>query len=91
MVGAVRKMFYARLAAQNIRKNARTYVPYLIASVFTVAMFFIMATLAHSSALTNMHGGTSLEATLGFGIYVVGIFAVIFLFYTTSYLVKRGI
>ena len=89
MVGAVRKMFYARLAAQNIRKNARTYVPYLIASVFTVAMFFIMATLAHSSALTNMHGGTSLEATLGFGIYVVGIFAVIFLFYTNSFLVKR--
>ena len=50
-------MFYARLAAQNMRKNARTYVPYLIASVFTVAMFFIIATLADSSALASMRGG----------------------------------
>lgn len=88
-MAAVRKMFYARLAAQNMRKNARTYVPYLIASVFTVAMFFIIATLADSSALASMRGGQSLEVTLGFGIYVVGIFAVIFLFYTNSFLVKR--
>ncbi len=48
-------------------------------------MFFIIATLADSSALASMRGGQSLEVTLGFGIYVVGIFSVIFLFYTNSF------
>lgn len=36
-----------------------------------------------------MSGGTSMMMILGFGNWVIAIFAVVFLFYTNSFLIKR--
>ena len=40
---------YRRLAASTLKKNARTYLPYLLSACRTVAMFYILAYLALDS------------------------------------------
>jgi len=80
---------YFKLAAINIKKNAKMYVPYIITSVITIMMFYIMIFLAFNPGLDTMKGNDSLRVVLSLGIYVIGIFAVIFLFYTNSFLLKR--
>ena len=74
---------YRRLAASTLKKNARTYLPYLLSACGTVAVFYILAYLA----LNSGSGTTGLVMQLG--AIVVGIFALIFLFYTNSFLIKR--
>jgi putative ABC transport system permease protein len=79
------KFFYARLAASNLRKNAKVYVPYLLTCICTVAGFYIMYSLSRNTGA----GNGALAFSLELGNYVIGIFAVIFLFYTNSFLIKR--
>ncbi len=85
----MRKLFYARLALDNIRKNARTYIPYILSCVFTVAMTYILYMLPEDPGLTGTRGEVTIRSTLVLGSFVVTIFAVIFLFYTSSFLTKR--
>lgn len=86
----MRKWFYTRLAFSNMLKNRRTYVPYLITSTFTVAMFFMMAALAFEQGLDALPAGVSfVRSILSLGVIVVALFAAIFLFYTHSFLIKR--
>ncbi|MDD6176006.1 MAG: ABC transporter permease, partial [Firmicutes bacterium] len=81
--------FYLRLAGTNLKNNARTYFPYWIAASLTVMMFFIIFSLSQDSGLAKMPGGTTLRSMLLLGVWVVALFAVIFLFYTNSFLIKR--
>lgn len=84
----MRKLFYAKLAANNLRKNAKSYMPYLLTCIATVSMFYIMVALSMEQRLFNMPGGDTVQFCLYLGRYVIGIFAVIFLFYTHSFLLK---
>ncbi len=83
------KGFYSRLALQNLRKNGRSYGPFLLAAVLTVAMFYIILALAVDPNMESMTGATTIQVVLRYGVIVVGLFAVIFLFYTNSFLLKR--
>lgn len=83
------KMFYQRLALTNIKKNRKTYVPYIITCICTIVMFYIMHFISVNEGLDRMSGGSSLKIILNLGTYVIGIFSVIFLFYTNSFLIKR--
>lgn len=83
------KFFYPKLAATNLKKNNKTYVPYIITCICTVMMFYMMYTLSVNEGLDKMKGGDSLKILLNLGNYVIGIFAVIFLTYTNSFLIKR--
>lgn len=83
------KFFYVKLAITNIRKNGKTYYPYILTCMGTVSMYYIMHFLSLNEGLDNMAGGNSLKTILNLGTYVVAIFSVIFLFYTNSFLVKR--
>ena len=74
---------YRRLAASTLKKNARTYLPYLLSACGTVAVFYILAYLALDS------GSGTTAFVMQLGAIVVGIFALIFLFYTNSFLIKR--
>ena len=79
------KNFYPRLAASNLKKNSRTYLPYILASVFCIAMFYIINMLKDTQFMKH----NSLTEMLNLGNYVVAVFSVIFLFYTNSFLIKR--
>ncbi|MDY3052181.1 MAG: ABC transporter permease [Ndongobacter sp.] len=84
------KLFYAKLAATNIRKNARIYIPYILSCILNVAMFYIICSMATNPGLSNLVMGARATTTvLGLGCYVVAIFTVIFLLYTNNFLIKR--
>ena len=81
--------FFPKLAASNIKKNSKTYIPYMISCIATVAMFYIVRSLSLNPGFNIMVGGDTLAYMLTFGSVVVGMFALIFLFYTNSFLLKR--
>lgn len=83
------RMFYPKLAANNIKKNYKTYVPFIMTCTLSVMMFYIMFFLRNNKGLDIMGGGQTLRSILGMGLVVIGIFSVIFLFYTNSFLIKR--
>ena len=86
---AVSKGFYTRLAVTNIRKNSKTYFPYILASSATVMMFYNLLYLLLSKDVNSMHDSSTLSAVLGLGSIVTGIFAFILLLYINSFLIKR--
>ena len=80
--------FYPKMAVSGMRKNGRLYMPYLITCILMVAVFYIVNFLAFSDVMDGMMGVTTARQMLGFGVFVIAIFAAIFLFYTQSTLIK---
>ena len=83
------KLFYPKLAASGLKKNRRLYIPYLLTCIFTVAMFYIVKSLSLNPGLSDMVGDATMTFTMKFGCVVIGLFALIFLFYTNSFLMKQ--
>ena len=80
---------YPRLAATNLKKNRRFYLPYLLACIVIVALFCIMLTLASDPYLGQMQHGGSVSQVLGFGVLIMALFSAIILFYTNSTFTKQ--
>lgn len=83
------RFFYQKLALSNLRKNSQTYQAYLLTCIGSIAMYFVMHTIAANQALNAMAGGTNLKSLLGFGLVVMAVFSAIFLLYANSFLIKR--
>ncbi len=83
------KALYPRLAAQNIWRDARFYGPYLLTILCTVAAFYITYTLAGAQDLPQYTRYAYLSMFMTIGCWVIGLFSVIFLFYTNGFLIKR--
>lgn len=81
--------FYARLSFTNLQKNRKIYIPYILTCIITITMFYMIHSLSVNESIAAMHGGRTLQYTLELGAVIVGIFAVIFLFYTNSFIIKR--
>ena len=76
---------YGKLALTNLKNNRKTYVPYILTAILTVMMYYIMDALSRSRSIVD----PSLQSVLTCAVGVIMIFAVIFLFYTNSFLIKR--
>ncbi len=85
----MKALFYPRLAWTGIKNNRRLYLPYILTCIGMVAMFYIMLSLSTGKFLDTMRGGATLRSVLGLGAGVIGFFAVLFLFYTNSFLIRR--
>ncbi|HJB25785.1 MAG TPA: ABC transporter permease [Firmicutes bacterium] len=85
----MKQSFYPKLAWTGIRKNKRLYTPYILTCIGMVIMFYIMSFLSTSDVLQSMPGGDTMQAMLDLGCGVIGFFALIFLFYTNSFLIRR--
>lgn len=83
------KFFYGRLAAANLKKNAGLYLPYVLAAMGISAMYYIIGAITRDKGIQKMPGSQDLFMILGLGCGVIAIFAVIFMFYTNSFLMKR--
>lgn len=79
--------FYIKLAATNIRKNSRTYLPYILSGIGMVIMFYNLNFVANAEDIGS--DSTSMRMILKMGVVVVGVFSVMFLLYTNSFLIKR--
>lgn len=82
------KPLYIRLAAVGVRKNGKSYIPYILTAAVMAAVFYIIAFLSNNPLLANMRGGEVMKSVLGVGVGVMAVFVAIFLFYTNSFLIK---
>lgn len=83
------KLLYAKLAASNLKKNRQNILPYLLSSIGTVMMFFIMASISANEGLNQMYGAQYITMVTEFGVGIIGLFSVVFLIYSNSFLMKR--
>lgn len=79
---------YGRLARTNLKTISRC-IPYILAGVMTVALFYLMVFLNNNPGLDQMRGGYYIKTIMGMGVYIIAFFSLIFLFYTNSFIIKR--
>lgn len=80
------KFFYGRLALTNLKSNRRTYYPYIMTAVITVVLFFNIAGISfHPKTIES----ATLASFMWLGTIITGIFSIVLLFYTNSFLMKR--
>lgn len=78
---------YGKLAVTNLKNNGKSYIPYVLASAFSVMMYYIMDNLYRNRSLVEK--GSPFAIMLSYAVAVLLIFSVIFLFYINSFLIKR--
>ena len=81
--------FYIRLAKDGIMKNRKLYFPYILTCICMIMMFYIIYYIGFSADFTKVRGGDMLQSFLSISVFVIAIFALIFLFYTNSFLIRR--
>ncbi len=79
--------FFSSLALRNIKSNKQLYIPFLLSSTAIIAMFFLMVSLMTNKFVQER--SSSLPTLFMIGVVVIGIFSVIFILYTNSFLIKR--
>lgn len=79
--------FFSSLALRNIKSNKQLYIPFLLSSTAIIAMFFLMVSLMTNRFVQER--SSSLPTLFMIGVVVIGIFSVIFILYTNSFLIKR--
>ena len=84
--------FYSKFALNNLVKNKKFIIPYVLSAIFTIMSFYILSSLAFGDNLDKLPNGIdATKQVLSLGIIVIAIFSIIFLFYTYSFLVKRRV
>ena len=81
--------FYLKLALDGIRKNKQLYLPYMLTCIGMVMMFYILFSLSFSEAIKSMRSGDTVSVILVLGTIVIGVFSLLFLAYTNSFLIRR--
>lgn len=85
----MRGSFYFKLAQEGIRKNRRLYIPYLLTGAVMAMMSYIIFFLSSSEMLEHMKGGGVLRTLLPVGSVVIATFSLMFLFYSSSFLIRQ--
>ena len=82
-------LLYPKLAWQGIRKNAETYLPYLLMGILMVGVSYIMNYLTRPALMGALSMGGTTLMVLQMGKIVISVFSVIFLYYCKSFLIRR--
>ncbi|MGH4122241.1 MAG: FtsX-like permease family protein [Clostridium sp.] len=81
--------FYFKFAKTNLKKNSKTYLPYILACICAIIMFYTMDCLALNEGLDKIRRADALKMILKSAVKVIALFSMVFLFYTNSFLIKR--
>ncbi len=82
------KSFYSRIAASNLMKNGKFYLPYILTVIFSSAVFYIVLAMA-GIPLGDDRRYNYLANYMSIGSVILGLFIIVFLNYTNSFLMKR--
>ena len=83
------KSLYRKLSITILKNNKQSYIPFVLTCTGMVALYYIILALKSSKELKKLSGMGTLNNILTVVLFVVGIFALIFIFYTNSFLMKR--
>ncbi|MCI9050409.1 MAG: FtsX-like permease family protein [Lachnospiraceae bacterium] len=78
-----------KLAVTGILKNKEAYFPYLAASIFSVFIYFVFASILQNDIMRSLPKAEYILILMNIGLVLLGIILVPFLFYTNSFLIKR--
>lgn len=85
----MRSIFTIKLAISNLGKNRKFYLPYILASIIMISIFYIMGFLSGNEGLSKFQGAESVQLLLWLGTVIVGIFSLVFIFYINNFLMKQ--
>ncbi|MGI0221061.1 hypothetical protein ACREZX_02490, partial [Streptococcus pneumoniae] len=60
-----------KLAVSNLIKNRKLYYPFALAVLLAVTITYLFYSLTFNPKIAEIRGGTTIQATLGFGMFVV--------------------
>lgn len=83
------KSLYFKLAKTNLIKNRKTYFPYILACIGAIIMFYTMDCIVLNEGLNKIRSAEILKRLLRFGVLVISLFSMQFIFYINSFLLKR--
>lgn len=78
-----------RLALDGIRKNKEVYLPYILIYAFMVFSLTSILLLMNADTLKDFYAMSSIYDILKIAIYVMGIFSLIFLYYSDGFLLNK--
>lgn len=77
-----------KLALSNIKNNKLIYIPYIFASSVFVYIYLLLLNLDGAEFIKESEGSRTIFMVLGFGTWIIMVFAVLFLLYINSVLRK---
>ena len=78
-----------KLAVSNLIKNRKLYYPFALAVLLAVTVTYLFYSLTFNPKITEIRGGTTIQATLGFGMFVVTLASAIIVLYANSFVMKN--
>lgn len=83
------KSFYLKLAWSNIRRNRRTFYPYILTTAIISGVYLLIGGMMFSKGLANLPAGKTASMLFMFGQVVFSIFALFFMVYINNFIVGR--
>ncbi|MDU3188707.1 MAG: ABC transporter permease [Streptococcus mitis] len=78
-----------KLAVSNLIKNRKLYYPFALAVLLAVTVTYLFYSLTFNPKISEIRGGTTIQATLGFGMFVVTLASAIIVLYANSFVMKN--
>lgn len=80
-----------KLAVSNLIKNRKLYYPFALAVLLAVTITYLFYSLTFNPKIAEIRGGTTIQATLGFGMFVVTLASAIIVLYANSFVMKKTV
>ena len=78
-----------KLAISNLIKNHKLYYPFALAVLLAVTISYLFYSLTFNPKIAEIRGGETIQATLGFGMFVVTLASAIIVLYANSFVMKN--
>ena len=77
------------MATSNLKKNHSLYLPYALTTIMVTMILYITHALSAMPELSTLRGGGAIAQTLGFGVIVVQLVALLTILYATAFVTKN--
>lgn len=82
-------LFFPKLAIDNMKKNSKIYLPYLLTGIISGTIYYILRSISLNPEFRDSFGGGAIHGMLQMGADVSAFFIILFLFYTNGFLMKQ--
>ena len=77
------------MATSNLKKNHSLYLPYALTTIMGTMILYITHALSAMPELSTLRGGGAIAQTLGFGVIVVQLVALLTILYANAFVTKN--
>ena len=77
------------MATANLKKNHSLYLPYALTTIMVTMILYITHALSAMPELSTLRGGGAIAQTLGFGVIVVQLVALLTILYANAFVTKN--